>query len=77
MLLFSWKKCSDISGYQIYRSTKKTSGYKKIATVTKTSYKNSKLASKKKYYYKVRAYRVVNGRKIFGSWSIVKAKKTK
>ncbi len=68
----SWKKVTGASGYQIYRSTKKNSGYKKIASTTKLTYTNTKLTSKKRYYYKVRAYRTVNGVKIYSSYSTVK-----
>lgn len=68
----SWKKISGASGYEIYRSTKSKSGFKKIATTSKTSYTNTKLTSKKRYYYRVRAYRTVNGTKIYSSYSTTK-----
>lgn len=73
----SWKKISGASGYEIYRSTKSKSGFKKIKTTTKTSYTNTKLTSKKRYYYKVRAYRTVNGTKIYSSYSTTKYVKIK
>lgn len=73
----SWKKISGASGYEIYRSTKSKSGFKKIKTITKTSYTNTKLTSKKRYYYKVRAYRTVNGTKIYSSYSTTKYVKIK
>ena len=68
----SWKKVTGATGYEIYRSTKKSSGYKKIATTSKLTYTNTKLTSKKRYYYKVRTYRTVNGVKIYSSYSTVK-----
>ncbi|MCM1273184.1 MAG: fibronectin type III domain-containing protein [Clostridium sp.] len=43
------------SGYEIYRSTKKTKGYKKLARITGTSYEDTKVKSGT-YYYKARAY---------------------
>ncbi len=76
----SWKRIKGVSGYEIYRSTKKSKGYQKIRTagrVSITSYTNKKLASKTKYYYKVRAYKVVNGRKIYSSYSSPKSAKAK
>lgn len=51
-----WKKSKGAKGYYVYRSSKSTSGFKKIATVKKTTYKNSGLAQGKYYYYKVIAY---------------------
>ena len=73
----TWKKLSGVSGYEVYQSTKKSKGYKKVATVkgaSKTSYTTKKkLTSGKKYYYKVRAYKTVNGKKVYGSYSSVKS----
>ncbi|MGN0527706.1 MAG: hypothetical protein ACI4IE_01130, partial [Eubacterium sp.] len=40
----------------VYRATSKNGKYTKVATTSKTSYTNSKLKSKKTYYYKVVAY---------------------
>ena len=51
-------KASNAKYYEIYRSTNKSTGFKKVATVKSTKYVNKKLTSKKTYYYKVRA---VNG----------------
>lgn len=75
--VIKYKKVKDAHGYEIYRSTKKKSGYKKVTTTKKTSYKNKKLKSRKKYYYKVRAYRTVNGKKYYSSYSTVKSVKVK
>lgn len=51
----NWKKIKGAVSYNIYRSTKKNSGFKKIKTV-KTSYFTDIRSKNKKYYYKVRAY---------------------
>lgn len=75
--VIKYKKVKNAHGYEIYRSTKKKSGYKKITNTKKTSYKNKKLKSKKKYYYKVRAYRTVNGKKYYSSYSAIKSVKVK
>ncbi len=76
-VLIKFKKVKGAKGYEIYRSLKKKKGYKKIAVIHKTTYKNVRLKSKKKYYYKVRAYRKVKGKKIYSAFSKVKAVKTK
>jgi hypothetical protein len=65
-----------VDGYQIFRSTKKSGGYKKFFTTTKNSYKNTKtLTSGKRYYYKVRGYRSVNGKKVYTQWSNIVSRK--
>lgn len=70
----SWNKISGASGYEVYRSTSKSSGYQKVKSITKgstVSYKNTKLKSGKKYYYKVRAYKTLSGKKVYSSYSSV------
>lgn len=57
----TYKKASGAKKYEIYRSTKKSSGYKKIATTSKTKYVDKKVKKRKKYYYKVRSVRTGNG----------------
>lgn len=74
----SWKKQEYASGYQVYRSTSQNGTYTKIATISngKTySYQDSKVTMGKTYYYKVRSYRVINGKTYTGSFSAVKKQK--
>ncbi|MBQ4529872.1 MAG: type I pullulanase [Lachnospiraceae bacterium] len=76
----TWKKQKNVSGYVVYQATSKNGKYKSIAIVkgaSKVSYTTKKLASNKKYYYKVRAYKTVKGKKVYGSYSNVKYIKTK
>ena len=59
-------------GYQVFRSTKRNKGYgtKPYFSTKSKSYKNTKSLKKgKRYYYKVRAYKVVDGKKIYSDWS--------
>ena len=75
-----WKKISNASGYFVYRATSKSGKYTAVSTIKKgsaVSYTNKKLTSKKTYYYKVRAYRTVNGKKVYSSYSKVKSVKVK
>lgn len=73
-----WKKVSNANGYEIYRATKKNGKYKKVTTITKNktvSFTNKSLKKGKTYYYKVRAYRLMGGKKVYGLYSdIVKVK---
>ena len=76
-----WKKVGGVKGYQIqvatdkkFKKNKKTVTIKKQKT-TKTTVK--KLKAKKKYYVRVRTYKIVNGKKVYSSWSKVKSVKTK
>lgn len=75
----SWKKNTSATGYTVYRSTKKNSGFVKVADVPskKSSWTNKKLTSNKKYYYYIRAYQLVNGKKVYGAKSAVKSIKAK
>lgn len=76
----SWKKQKNASGYEVYRSTKKNKSFKKITTLKKAGkviYVNKKLKKGKTYYYKVRAYKVVSGKKVYGKFSTIKKIKIK
>lgn len=75
-----WKKVKDADGYVIYRSTKKNKEFKKVKTIKKDStvkWTNTKLKANKRYYYKVRAYKVVDGKNIYTQYSAVKQAKAK
>ncbi len=79
-LTLSWKKDSSVSGYQIYRSTAVDGKYKKIATITKkstTRYTDKKRTNGQCYYYKIRSYKTVKGKKWYGAFSDIKAIYTK
>lgn len=69
----TWKKIKNVRKYEVYQSTKKNKGYKKVATVVKCSYTNRSQKRGKKYYYKVRALKMEAGKKVYGSFSAVKS----
>ncbi len=76
----TWNKNSKATGYEIYMSTKKSSGYKKIATVKswkKVTYTKTKLKRKKTYYFKIRAYKTVSKTTYRSSYSTLKKVKIK
>ncbi len=72
------KQAAECTGYEIQYSTSssfkkaKTAVVKKSGTISK---KIKKLKSKKKYYVRVRTYRVAGGVKYYSDWS--KKKKVK
>ena len=75
-----WKKKSGITGYQIQYSPKKNFKGGKKVTIKKastTSKKIKKLKSKKKYYVRVRTYKIYNGKKYYSKWSDAKTVKIK
>lgn len=76
----SWKKVSGANGYEVYRKAGSGAKYSIVQTINSgntLSYTNKKLIKNSKYYYKVKAYRIVNGEKIYSSFSTVKQIKCK
>ena len=76
----TWKKVKNATGYEVYQSMKKNSGYKKVKTITKNkkvTYKAGKLKKKKTYYFKIRTYRKAGGTTYYGNYSNVKKMKVK
>lgn len=76
-LKINLKKITGANGYQIrYCDNKKFRGYiSKIITKRKVTIK--KLKKKTTYYVKARAYKKVNGKKVYGTWSKIKKRKIK
>lgn len=79
--LVQWKKVSGVTGYQIqFARNKKMTRNKKLITIKKaktTKATIKKLKSRKKYYIRVRAYKVINKKKYYGKWSKIKTVKIK
>ena len=77
----TWKKCKYANGYQIYYSKNKK--FNKISKKVNikggsiTTYTAKNLKKGKKYYVKVRAYKYIDNKKIYGKWSNVKSVKCK
>lgn len=78
-LKLSWKKVPGASGYRVYRM-KSDGSYEYITQISKGStltYTHKGLKTGETYQYKIRAYRTVNGKKVFGSYSAAKSAKVK
>ncbi|MBQ4649700.1 MAG: bifunctional metallophosphatase/5'-nucleotidase [Firmicutes bacterium] len=74
----TWTASEDVDGikYQVYKSSKKSSGYSKMLTTSKKTYSNtSGLTKGKTYYYKVRAYKYLNGKYYYSDWSNIASRK--
>lgn len=55
----TWQRDSKATGYYVYRSNKKSGGYKKVKTISKNktvSWTDSGVKAGKTYYYKIRSY---------------------
>ncbi len=62
----------EYDGYQIFRSTKRYSGFgtKPFFTTKKTTYYNTAIKPQITYYYKVRGYVELDGKKYYTGWSL-------
>ncbi|MCL2116661.1 MAG: CAP domain-containing protein [Methanobrevibacter sp.] len=70
-----WNKVSDVSGYQIFRSTKLTGNYelKKTITSKNTVKCIDKNLKKIKYFYKIRSFSTVSGKREYSKFSTIKS----
>ena len=59
-----WSKSTGATHYIVYRYNSSTESYKKLATVTSTSYKVKSLKSKTKYTYKIKPVVMNNGKTV-------------
>ena len=79
-LKVSWKKVKEVNGYKIQYSLKnnfKKAKTKTVKKASKTSLYIKNLKSKKKYYVRIRTYKIVGGKTYYSTWSKAKSKKTK
>lgn len=79
-LTVNWNKATDAHGYVLYRTTGSNGAYKKIAIIRDegtTSYTNSGLEGNKRYYYKLRSYKKVDGRTIYSDYSSTRSRVTR
>ena len=73
----TWKKVPNSLGYQIQYATNKKFKKVKKKTVKSTFVTLKKLKKKKTYFIRIRAYKIEDGKKVYGKWSTVKKVKIK
>lgn len=80
-IIAKWNKQQRVSGYQVqYCKNKNCSNViatKTVSGQSKTSYTGKNFTKNRTYYVRVRAYKTVNNKKYYGSWSAVKSIKCK
>lgn len=69
----SFEKSKRADGYEIWRATKKNGKYKKIKKLSagKTKFTNTGLKANKEYFYKIRPFAKVGGKKVYSGFSAV------
>ena len=77
MTVYISKSAGNVSGYQIRYSRYKNFKKSKYKTTGRTTYAIKKLSRKKSYYVKVRAYKMIDGKKYYGTYSSYKKIKIK
>ncbi len=69
-----WKSAKGVTGWEVFRSTKQKKGYKKVAGLKgakRTTYTDAKVNRGKEYFYRIRSYQTVKGKKIVSDYSKV------
>lgn len=74
-LIIKWKKQTGAIQYQLLVATNKKMKKARLYYTTKNSKTIKKLKKGKKYYVKIRAVKVLNNKKVYGSWSIARNRK--
>lgn len=66
----SWKKVAGAYGYKIqYSTNKKFHKNNKIVSTKKRSYRLKKIKKSENYYVRFRAYKFIDGKKVYTKWS--------
>ena len=67
----TWSAISGASGYEVYRATGTNSNYTKVGNASASAFNDYNVANGLTYYYKIRAFRMVNGHAVYGDFSSV------
>lgn len=69
----TWSKAKNAYGYTLYRASREKGPYTRICSTVKNSYTDTGTSGSKTYYYKVKAYKYVNGKRVYGLVSVPKS----
>lgn len=72
-----WEKREGYDGYQLYMATRRNGTYRRIATTSRNTAAARKLTAGTTYYFKVRAYKTVNGKRQYTEFTKTMAVSTK
>jgi hypothetical protein len=72
-MYLSWQMIDNCDGYQLYFSSRKDFKTKKVIDCDDKNFYYPAIEAKtnKTYYFKVRAYKTIDGKKVYGNWSNV------
>jgi uncharacterized repeat protein (TIGR02543 family) len=66
----TWASVPGAKGYEIYRAASKKGKYTKLATIKKVktkTYTDKKVRAGKTYYYRIKAYKVIDKKNVYGA----------
>lgn len=79
-MTLSWKKVSGANGYLISKAASQNGTFTRIKEITNgatLSFADTSVTAGKTYYYRMRAYRTVNGKKVLSNLTSIVSKKAK
>jgi hypothetical protein len=71
----TWNAIAAVKGYELCRATSSGGQYTRVKALAGTSFTDTSLIPGKTYYYKVRAYKIVGTKTIYGDYSGIKSAK--
>lgn len=69
----TWKSVTNVDGYEVYYATSAKGNFKKIgSTIEELEFTKTSLKEGKSYYFKIRAFKTVADKKVYGEFTKVK-----
>ncbi len=65
----SWSKVSGVKGYELYQAKTSAGNYQLLTSTTGSGYVKKSLTKGRTYYYKLRAYTIVNKKKVYSAYT--------